>query len=277
MIKQNLKEIKYVLRDFPFDKLEPKDADPIVDLVDSGLKIPLNCIQTWEENSFGRTHRTSLNRFRSDNRSFRFSLYTADEREEFMQNNWGGTEILEAYQRAKLGVMKADIFRYCVIYIKGGFYVDIAKKPPKTLMSYLFSNPDLIVFEDASSSGIVHSVPELGIYEILGAKKVLTPLYNSFFASAAGHRFLEILIENISRRWAYFKEINLKKPRHGVLHLTGPDIFLRSYFDYIMERGTTGGIETVPIFDHKINLVGSNSRWRKYPSYMDLIDDTLFL
>ena len=54
-----------------------------------------------------------------------------------MQERWGSHPIGDLYQRAQFGVMQADLFRYCMIHDRGGFYLDINKiliVPLRTLL-----------------------------------------------------------------------------------------------------------------------------------------------
>ena len=44
-----------------------------------------------------------------------------------MRDNWQKNNIYEIYQKAKFGQIKADIFRYCILYDRGGYYFDISK------------------------------------------------------------------------------------------------------------------------------------------------------
>ncbi len=76
--------------------------------------------QTWESNHFGKRHAQEMQKFRSLNPGLDFFLFNKFQRDVYMKENWGERPIYKAYQDAIFGQTKADIFRYCIIYDKGG-------------------------------------------------------------------------------------------------------------------------------------------------------------
>ena len=59
--------------------------------------------------------------------NFKYHFYNDHMCKEFMKNIVGG-DIYKAYQKLPIKVMKADLWRYCVLYIHGGIYMDIKLK-----------------------------------------------------------------------------------------------------------------------------------------------------
>jgi mannosyltransferase OCH1-like enzyme len=55
--------------------------------------------------------------------NFRYHFYDDAKCDKFMKEIVGGTTY-DAYQRLPIKVMKADLWRYCVIYEYGGIYAD---------------------------------------------------------------------------------------------------------------------------------------------------------
>ena len=98
-------------------------------IVDQNLNqvIPNNIYQTWENSLFGKSHYKEIMKFRSINNNFNFYLYDKKKRDDYMNNKWSHHKILQIYNKAKFGQMKADIFRYCILYERGGYYFDINK------------------------------------------------------------------------------------------------------------------------------------------------------
>ena len=47
-----------------------------------------------------------------------------------MQKEFGRHPIYEVFQNAQFGPMKSDIWRYCILYRRGGVYCDIGKSMP---------------------------------------------------------------------------------------------------------------------------------------------------
>jgi mannosyltransferase OCH1-like enzyme len=55
-----------------------------------------------------------------------FTRYFYDDNDirKFLLEHFHG-KVLDAFNSLKLGAHKADLFRYCILYIKGGVYLDI--------------------------------------------------------------------------------------------------------------------------------------------------------
>jgi mannosyltransferase OCH1-like enzyme len=268
-IKKIFINIRNYIRDHPYKPIENETlaSEP---LSPETFKIPLHCIQTWEENLFPKTHRNSIELFRAKNSSFTFQFFDRDQREKFMFQYWGQHEIFKIYQDSRFGVMQADIFRYCVLYTLGGFYIDIAKSPPNTLLNYLSSNPKMVLFaEKEMNSPHLYPVPT-ELLSVLTIEESFMPILNSMIACIPEHPLLKKAIDNIVHRWKYFKDFELKYPRYGILSLTGPAMLLHAYHEYIQFESNRGMVKVIPISDlSSINLIGSEARWVRFPSYMD--------
>ena len=63
----------------------------------------------------------------SNNPEFNFYVYDDNMCREFIINNFDNT-ILELFDGLKPGAYKADLFRYCILYVHGGVYMDIKLK-----------------------------------------------------------------------------------------------------------------------------------------------------
>lgn len=98
-------------------------------------------------------------------------------------------EVREAYDSVTPGAFKADLFRYCVLLIRGGVYADMDVM--------LQTNLDDAVANDI---GFMTPIDEPGID--VGHRSCL---WNGFIASAPGHPFLartiEIAVNNIRNRF----------------------------------------------------------------------------
>ena len=53
---------------------------------------------------------------------YEYHFFTNEMCDTFMREKVGGI-VYQAYKRLPMGVMKADLWRYCVIYCYGGIYV----------------------------------------------------------------------------------------------------------------------------------------------------------
>ena len=108
-----------------FKELElelPFDVEPMN--LDYESKIPKIIIQTSEDNKFKSLYH--VNAFYSMlefNPEFEYRFFDAKERRKFMKEHFPG-EVLDAYDAMIPGSFKADLFKYCILYLVGGCYMD---------------------------------------------------------------------------------------------------------------------------------------------------------
>ena len=107
--------------------------------------------------------------------------------------------VLQAYNRCPLSVMKADLWRYCILYINGGIYGDID--------TMLLCSPSVFL---QPKSALVVSL-ENGVWFCQWA-----------FAAAPGSFILKRVIDLAVTRILEIPEI---KGEHIVHYLTGPTVF----------------------------------------------------
>jgi hypothetical protein len=121
-IKQLLAPLRY-WQELPLRELADRPATAVA----TPSRIPPIVIQTWEDRLFGKSHLREMARFRDLNPELTFELWDRPRREAYLRTQWGEHPIFEIYQKSLFGPMKADIFRYCLMADRGGFYFDISK------------------------------------------------------------------------------------------------------------------------------------------------------
>ena len=129
----------------------------------------------------------------------------------FMQENFNN--IYDVYHNLPLPVMKADLWRYCIIYHYGGIYAD---------MDTIFIGDDL--------DSIIQKNTNL----------ILTPEYpfnkdfcQWVFAAPKGSPLLKSVIDESIKR---IKECKDFKYEHMVHNLTGPSVFTDGIENYLKEN-----------------------------------------
>jgi mannosyltransferase OCH1-like enzyme len=79
-------------------------------------------------------------------------------------------EVLEAFNRLSIGAHKADLFRYCYLYINGGLYADIKTEFVKPVSSVFHTNKLTVVMGseyihfNTIYNGIIYSKPRHPIF-----------------------------------------------------------------------------------------------------------------
>lgn len=256
------------LVDYPFQALQDQFA-----VNPRFQKIPNDVIQTWEDNTFGRRHFDSINRFRGLNLDLNFLLFDATARDEYMRKNWMGHPIREMYDRAIFGALKADIFRYCIIFERGGYYFDISKGLNTSLTS-LHSPEDggLISFEgNENTDGFPISAKEV----VLRPEKLVIQWG---FGFAPKHDVLAILISDIVEKFPQYSDKKFAVPKKAILEFSGPKAMTRAVHKYL-NRGFDKSLAQLDVdfAGHGIySLRGSGARHHRFPSYASIKDSRLF-
>jgi len=157
----------------------------------------------------------------------------------FIKNNFED-KVFKAYDKINnnYGAMKADVFRYCVLYILGGFYIDF------TLIL-----PDMLDTLDMSEDAYLVKLNSKNLYRQRTTSYTMYEQWAMLFKPY--HPYLKTIIENITYnilnniippfnfKWHDF----LDNPHAGhhpakcaVLNITGPDAFSKYINDYIVKN-----------------------------------------
>ena len=163
------------------------------------LVIPANIFQTWHTKVLPPLMNNAVEHIKKCNPNFHYELYDDNDCREFIKNNYNDF-ILNAYDSLIPGAYKADLWRYCVLYKKGGIYLDIKYQP---VNGFKFIN--LLEKE----------------HWVLDADR--TGIYNALMVCKPGNKILLYAINQIVR--------NVKHSYYGQnpLEPTGP-LLLAKYF-----------------------------------------------
>jgi mannosyltransferase OCH1-like enzyme len=86
--------------------------------------IPLNIFQTWHTLDLPHIMNQCVEQLKTQNPEFKHYLYDDDMCREFIKDNFN-CDVLYAFDKLKPGAYKSDLWRYCILYKKGGIYLDI--------------------------------------------------------------------------------------------------------------------------------------------------------
>lgn len=93
----------------------------------------------FKENNLPEEIKGLFDKIKNDNPEYEFRYYDDDDCYNLIKNNFE-PDILWAYNRLKPTAYKADLFRYCVLYLYGGIYSDLTQ-------DYLVLLNDIIDYE----------------------------------------------------------------------------------------------------------------------------------
>jgi len=86
--------------------------------------VPLTIYQTWHTKTLPNLMARSVARLRASNPRFNYQLFDDNDCREFIKYNFE-EDVLNAYDSLIPGAYQADIWRLCILYKMGGFYLDI--------------------------------------------------------------------------------------------------------------------------------------------------------
>ena len=136
----------------------------------------------------------------------RIRMHWFNDRDCLMFMRTQGERMFNAYQVLQPGAYKADLFRLCVLYERGGVYVDSEALPYVSLKEMIKDTGSrFISVLDSSSDGI----------------------HNGLIISPKGHPFLKACIERILRI------VDQRSYEDGTLSITGPVCLARAINEYM--------------------------------------------
>ena len=91
---------------------------------DTKRVIPLHIYQTWNTKKLPSKMRECVEKLKKDNREFEHHLYDDNMCRKYIKQNYS-KDVLDAFDKLIPGAYKADLWRYCILYKKGGIYLDI--------------------------------------------------------------------------------------------------------------------------------------------------------
>jgi len=118
--------------------------------------IPQNIYQTWHSKSIPPLMYRAICKIRKHNPRFSYKLFDDNECREFIKNNFK-SDVLYAYDSLIPGAYKADLWRYCILFIKGGIYLDIKYAPLNGFKFINLCESEHLVL-DADGAGIYNAL-----------------------------------------------------------------------------------------------------------------------
>lgn len=238
-------------------------------------KVPPVVYQTWEATYLPRRLHSSVSKFRNMNPEFSFHLFTKEDRDAYMKENWSYSPISEIYERARFGQLRTDIFRYCLLFEKGGWYFDISKGAAAPLRNFIEpDSQEILTFENNDMPSSM--VPNLNAKKILGAaagKRIV----QWGFGFSPKHPLLELHISRIVDRWPQHANQIFANPKEAILEYTGPIAFTSSVWYHIDNCQTTLNMQGIDFNGLGIfSLKGAGARYWKSRNYRLVRDEPLF-
>jgi FkbM family methyltransferase len=174
------------------------------------MTIPKLIFQTFEHGDFHPDFQHIVDDWKIDNPSFLYKFYNKEEREFFIKNNFP-IEVYNAYERIKPGAFKSDLWRYCILYKFGGFYIDIDTISLGELSRFINGEIDFVAAIDLNLDSLGHH-----------------NVANAFIGCIPNHPILQKCISRI-----VFAIENEVLPIDSIMDFTGPGCFGLSINHYL--------------------------------------------
>lgn len=183
-------------------------------------KIPKLLHQTFPRKALPAELSSNSARLRDHNPDWDYSIYDDDDIKDFISSEYGG-DVIAAYLRISpgYGAARADLFRYLLMYKKGGAYIDIKSSCLKPLSDVLTRDEGFVLSkwgncrEDFLQGAGLH--PELAA--VPGGE-----FQQWHIISAPQHPFLEAVINRVLANISDYRPWRAGVGRTGVLRVTGP-------------------------------------------------------
>ncbi|WP_437922305.1 glycosyltransferase family 32 protein [Sphingobacterium sp. LRF_L2] len=111
------------------------------------MAIPKVIYQTFKTSKIPLVTRFYIWRFMRKNPGYQHEFYDDVRIDDFIRSSFP-LEVYQAYSRLQIGAAKADFFRYAILYIKGGIYLDLDSDILKNLDQYIFDNDKAVITKE---------------------------------------------------------------------------------------------------------------------------------
>lgn len=132
--------------------------------------IPLVCYTTWHTKNLPPLMKTNYTELCNNNSEIKFLLFDENECKIFIRNNFS-TEVYNAYNILSPSSYKADLWRYCVLFINGGIYLDIKYNTVNNFQLKNLCLQEHYTFDHMGKNNSFWEENEFGIYTSLIVSK----------------------------------------------------------------------------------------------------------
>lgn len=203
--------------------------------------IPLNIYQTWHTKILPPKMNEAINNIKQNNPCFTHFLFDDNDCREFISKNFDNN-VLNAFDKLIPGAYKADLWRYCILYINGGIYLDVKYKPVKNFKLINLTEKEHFVM-DRDNYGIYNALmvtlPK-NEYLLTAIKCIVQNVNNKFYGSnclepTGPHLLAKIIPKNsnlLDMRHDFYENMNNRYIIYNNF------LVFKSYSEYLMEHGT---------------------------------------
>ena len=212
--------------------------------------IPLNIFQTWHTKLLSLKMNTCVQTIKQMNPKFKYELFDDNDCRNFIYANFP-LKVLNAFDSLVPGAYKADLWRYCILYKRGGIYLDIKYKPNNGFRFISMTEKEHWVL-DADGLGVYNAliVSKAGNETLLKAiNAIVSNVNNKYYGNNAlqptGPQLLSKFFTQAEKQHFDMRHAFYLTHENRVIIFNGYTIF-KSYSGYILDHDQT---KKVPHYD----------------------------
>lgn len=180
-------------------------------------KIPKNIVQSLNCRKITKKLYENIEKIKKLNPDYNYEFYTEKESIDFINKHFG-EDYTKAYIKLYYGAFRADFFRYCYLYVKGGFWIDVFMELNYPLDELLDKDYNFITCLDLRDKNNVNELPML--YKIClknFTRTDVSSVYNAFLGFEPKNKIMKEVLEKSYE--------NIMEEKESDLGITGPDLF----------------------------------------------------
>ena len=214
--------------------------------------VPLVIYQSWQSHFVPDGMKQNILRTVKNNPEFDYYLYSDADSRAFIKANYDAS-VVRAFDSLRPGAYKSDLWRYCILYKRGGVYFDIKMMPLVSIKDIIEKHPTVFVKDLAvpHSDNIIYTNMRDCVWNGL----MISPPNNKIFQHC-----IDEIVENCNKRLY----------KNNPLDITGPCLLGRmlkkyrsqEYFNYMVLNLNRQDDKVGVIYYHNIHYFNT-----EYPGY----------
>jgi len=214
--------------------------------------VPLVIYQSWQSHFVPSGMKENILRTVANNPEFDYYLYSDADSRAFIKANYD-TSVVRAFDSLRPGAYKSDLWRYCILYKRGGVYFDIKMVPLVSIKNIIEKHATVFVKDLAVSN--INERSYTNMRDCVWNGLMISPPNNDIFKYC-----IEEIVENCNKRLY----------KNNPLDITGPCLLGRmikkhrasDYFNYMVLNLNKSNNTNVLIMYHNIPFFNV-----EYPGY----------
>jgi hypothetical protein len=210
-------------------------------------RIPNRVYQTWTTPVLPLLLALEVIRFRRLNPDYSFAFFDDRQMADYMDSHYAEHPIFKVFKEIRIPVVRADIWRYCLLFREGGIYCDIKSVLTVPLREIVHSDySELISFEWNKCQDILHPGPYADPKLFLAAppdsirSKLEYPdnsILNWLVCFEKGSPILEEVINLIVRHAEFYRNRRFENVSMAGNHFTGVIALTQAVWMWMQKTG----------------------------------------